>query len=115
MFAAWELHCRAVRDAGHAGLRMALKDRWRESIARLLHRAIHQGCGFVIRVSRLKRKVVNDDGRTLPLVDGLPEWSTVEVPRQIQVPATTKSPARVAKVVLRYGTVLLPVGQLIPG
>lgn len=80
----------------------------------VMHRAKHQGCGFVIRASRLKRKVLTEDGRTLPLDEVLKEWSAVGTARSIQVPATGKSPARIAQVTLRYGTVSLPVGRPTP-
>lgn len=80
----------------------------------VLHRAQSQGGGFVIRVSRLKRKVLAEDGRTLPLAEVLQEWPARGTTRPIQVPATGKSPARIAHVVLRYGTVSLPVGRLTP-
>ena len=80
----------------------------------VLHRAVHQGCGFVIRVSRMKRKVLTEDGRKLPLVEVLPEWPDVGNTRRISVPATHKSPARVAHMTLRYGTVSLPVNRLTP-
>jgi hypothetical protein len=80
----------------------------------VMHRAKWQGCGFVIRAARLKRKVVTEDGRTLPLDEVLQEWSAVGRTRPIQVPATGQSPARVAHVRLRYGTVFLPVGRSTP-
>jgi hypothetical protein len=80
----------------------------------VLQRATWQGCGFVIRVSRLQRKVLTEDGRTLPLNEVLKEWSAVGTTRPIQVPATATSPARVAHVTLRSGTVSLPVGRLTP-
>lgn len=80
----------------------------------VMHRAKQQGCGFVIRASRLKRKVLTEDGRTLPLDEVLKEWAAVGLTRSIQVPATGKSPARMAQVTLRYGTVLLPVARPTP-
>lgn len=80
----------------------------------VMHRAVQQGCGFVIRVSRMKRKVLTEDGRTLPLEEVLQEWPSTGEVREIQVPAKAQSPARVARVTLRYGTVSLPLGRLTP-
>lgn len=80
----------------------------------VLHRAKRQNCGFVIRVSRLTRKVLTEDGRQLPLDHVLREWPAVGKTRSIQVPATKQSPARTAQMTLRYGTVSLPVGRLTP-
>jgi hypothetical protein len=80
----------------------------------VFHRAKHQGCGFVIRVSRMKRKVVTEDGRTLPLEKVLQEWAPRGEVREIRVPAKGKVPSRKAKVELRYGTVSLPLGRLTP-
>lgn len=80
----------------------------------VMWRAVHNGSGFVIRVSRLKRKVLTTDGRTLPLADVLAEWPAVGDTRQITVPATTTSPKRIATMTLRYGTVSIPVGRLTP-
>lgn len=80
----------------------------------VLHRAKHQGCGFVIRASRLKRHVLTAEERKLPLQEVLQEWSAVGPTRAISVPARGQSPARVAHVTLRYGTVSLPVGRQTP-
>ena len=88
-------------------------DRGADDIEVLL-RAIHQGCGFVIRVSRLKRKVVTADGRTRSLEEVLREWTATGDTQPITVPATPKSAARVAQLTLRFGTVSLPVARLTP-
>jgi hypothetical protein len=80
----------------------------------VMHRAKRQGCGFVIRASHLKRNVLTEDGRSLPLGEVLKEWSAVGATRSIQVPAIGKSPARTAQVTLRYGTVSLPVARTTP-
>ena len=107
---------RVIDAVGHPPAGVTYKivcDRGADDIE-VMHRARAQGHGFVIRVSRLKRKVLTDDGRTLPLDEVLKEWSGVGPTRPIQVPATGKSAARVAHVTLRYGTVSLPVGRLTP-
>ncbi len=80
----------------------------------VMHRALQQGCGFVIRASRMKRKVLTEDGRTLPLDDVPREWTQRGDVREIHVPAKGRSPARVAQVTLRHGTVSLPLGRLTP-
>jgi len=75
-------------------------------------RALHHGCGFVIRAARLNRKVQTLDGRTLPLsgfLDALPVYGT----RPVAVKATTKHPARTAQVELRFGTLDLPVPKVL--
>ena len=71
-------------------------------------RAIHQGCGFVIRASRLNRKVITEDLRTLPLSQVLAELP-LQGERDIAVPAQGKQRARTARVTLRLGSVSLPV------
>ena len=80
----------------------------------VLFRAVHNDAGFVIRVSRMKRRVLTTDGRTLPLEEAIAEWSPVQGTREITVPKTTTSPQRTATVTLRYGAVSLPVGRLTP-
>jgi hypothetical protein len=70
-------------------------------------RAIRQGCGFVIRASKLNRKVLASDGRPLPL-DQLPrEWSAQGM-REISVKDETSRKPRVARLEIRFGEVLLP-------
>jgi hypothetical protein len=75
-------------------------------------RALHNGCGFVIRVAQLKRNVQTPDGRTLQLakyLDELPAYGE----RDVAVKATFKQPARTARVTLRFGEVLLPLPSII--
>lgn len=70
-------------------------------------KALHNNCGFVIRASRLQRKVLTPDGRPLKLaerMDELPACGT----REIHVPAHAKRPSRTAVVELRYGEVFIP-------
>ena len=70
-------------------------------------RALHHGCGFVIRAARLHRKVETLDGRTLPLKQFLDELPT-HGERAGAGNATATQPARTARVTLRFGEVLLP-------
>jgi hypothetical protein len=70
-------------------------------------RALHHGCGFVIRAARLNRKVQTLAGRRLPLKQFLEELPT-HGQRDVAVKATAKQPARTARVTLRFGEVLLP-------
>ena len=74
----------------------------------VFQRAIHQGCGFVIRASRLNRKVITKEGQTLPLSQVLAELP-LQGERDIAVPAQGKQRARTARVTLRFGSVSLPV------
>lgn len=71
------------------------------------HRAIHQGCGFVIRASRMNRIVHTLDGRKLSLANFLNELPP-QGERTIDVPAKGKHPARKACLTLRYGEARLP-------
>ena len=74
----------------------------------VFQRAIHQGCGCVIRASRLNRKVLTEDGRNVPLSQALAAWPP-QGERDIAVPARGKQPARTARVTLRFGSVSLPI------
>jgi hypothetical protein len=74
-------------------------------------RAMRQGCGFVIRASRLNRKVQTIDGRTMPL-DHLPrEWQSVGV-HELTVKDETTGKSRVARLEIRFGEMLLPKPQI---
>ena len=75
-------------------------------------RAVHNGCGFVIRAAQRRRKVQTLDGRTLPLAQFLDELPT-HGEREVAVKATFKQPARSARVALRFSEVLLPVPSVI--
>lgn len=78
----------------------------------VMWRARHQGCGFVIRAARLKRKIITPDGRKLPLNEYLAELPT-QGTREVSVPATAKALARIATVTLRYGEVLIPLSTVL--
>ena len=78
----------------------------------VFHRAITQGCGFVIRAGKLNRKVLTIDGRLLPLSDVLAEWMP-QGERDIAVPAKDKQPSRVARMAIRFGTVCIPVPKIL--
>ena len=74
-------------------------------------RALRQKCGFVIRASRLNRKVLHES-RKLPLaqlLDQLPARTT----RQLGVRPSHNVPGRTAVVELRFGQVLVPVPKVI--
>jgi len=73
----------------------------------VFHRALHQGCGFVIRAARLNRKVQTLDGRSLSLASFLKELPQ-QGEREIAVPAKGNHPPRTARVCLRFGEVQLP-------
>jgi hypothetical protein len=75
-------------------------------------RALHNGCGFVIRAAQRHRKVQTLDGRTLPLSKFLDELPT-HGEREVAVKATLKQPTRTARVALRFSEVLLPVPSVI--
>ena len=75
-------------------------------------RAVHNGCGFVIRAAQRRRKVQTLDGRTLPLAQFLDELPTYGE-REVAVKATFKQPARSARVAVRFSVVLLPVPSVI--
>ena len=68
----------------------------------VFHRALRQGCGFVIRAARLNRKVQTLDGQSLSLGAFLNGLSTHGA-RDIEVPAKGKHPKRTACVSLRFG------------
>lgn len=78
----------------------------------VMWRALHNGCGFVIRAARLKRKILTPDGRKLPLDEYLVELPT-QGTREVSVPATAKTLARTATVTLRYGEVLIPLSNVL--
>lgn len=73
----------------------------------VFQRALHHGCGFVIRAARLNRKVLSLAGRALTLAEFLDELPS-HGERDIAVKATSSQPARTARVTLRWGEVLLP-------
>lgn len=75
----------------------------------VMWRALHNGCGFVIRASRLNRKVTTVDGRQMPLMEVLANLPAVGATRTIIVPATKKTKQRIATVTLRYGTIWIPL------
>jgi len=76
----------------------------------VMWRALHNGCGFVIRASRLKRKVLlTAEGGTVPLLDVLAKLPAVGATRTVTVPATQRTKQRTATVTLRYGTVWIPL------
>lgn len=75
----------------------------------VMWRALHNDCGFVIRASRLKRKVVRADGRKMPLLEVLADLPAVGATRTVLVPKTKKTRQRIATVTLRYGTVWIPL------
>ena len=74
----------------------------------VFQRAIHQGCGCVIRASRLNRKVITSEGQALPLSQVLAALPP-QGERDIPVPAQGNQRARTARVTLRFGSVSLPV------
>jgi hypothetical protein len=74
-------------------------------------RAIRQGCGFVIRASKLNRQVRATDGRALKL-DRLPAQWPVQSVREISVKEQGRRKARKARVELRFGEVLLPLPRI---
>lgn len=73
----------------------------------VFYRALHLGCGFVIRASHLNRKVLDDQGRPLPLSTWLAQQPGQGQQRQ-RVRAKGDQPAREAVLTLRYGQVRLP-------
>ncbi len=75
-------------------------------------RAIHHGCGFVIRAARLNRRVETLEGCEQSLaefIDSLPAQGE----RDVKVNATSKQPARTARVTLRFGQVAVPVPKVV--
>ncbi len=70
-------------------------------------RAQLQGCGWVIRASKLNRFVNSADGRRLELKDLLNELP-VSGSKQVHVPATPKTAARTAVVEVRFGSLSFP-------
>lgn len=70
-------------------------------------RAQQQGCGWVIRASKLNRFVISEDGRRLALSALLGELP-VSGSKQVYVPATPKSAARTAVVELRFCSMAFP-------
>jgi len=77
----------------------------------VLWRARHNGCGFVIRGSRMQRKVLSPDGRELPLVDYLAELPVQGETRVVTAQSKKKGVTRQATVSLRFGEVLIPLSR----
>ncbi len=77
----------------------------------VMWRAKFNGCGFVIRVSHLQRKVVTADQRTMSVAEYLAELPAVGATREVEVQGTKKSPARTAVCTLRYGNVSIPLSK----
>jgi hypothetical protein len=105
---------RVVDDVGRApaGVRWVhVCDRGADDIE-VMWRSIYQGCGFVIRASRLTRKIITPVGVKLPLKDYLETLSTHGT-RKVKVRATSKSPERIATVTLRYGQVDIPLSTVL--
>jgi hypothetical protein len=71
-------------------------------------RALHHGCGLVIRAGRLNRKVQTPAGRSLSLKEFLDELPALGR-REVAVKATAQQSARTAQVELRFGEVVLPL------
>lgn len=78
----------------------------------VMWRALHNGCGFVIRAARLKRKIITPNERNLPLNEYLAELPTHGT-REVSVLPTAKAPARAATVTLRYGETRIPLGPVL--
>ena len=74
-------------------------------------RALHNGCGFVVRAAKLHRLVQAQDGRTLPLRELLDELPTVGE-RLVSVKASSAQAARTATVQLRFAEIVLPVPKV---
>lgn len=77
----------------------------------VMWRALHNRCGFVIRASRLNRKIITNDGRNITLVtylSELPDHGT----REVFVPGKKGAPSRIATVTLRYGEVQIPLPSI---
>lgn len=75
-------------------------------------RAVHQGCGFLIRAAKLHRNIVTLQNQKTPLET----WLSALPPqgeRQIAVKATAKEPARQATVTLRFGEICLPAPRVL--
>lgn len=73
----------------------------------VMSRALHQGCGFVIRAGRLNRQLRTLDGRELSVEQRLQELPA-QGTREVCVPARPQQPARTAMVELRFAAVVLP-------
>ena len=78
----------------------------------VMWRAVDQGQGFVIRASRLKRKIITPFETTVPLKDYL-ETLSPHGTREVKVQATSKSPSRIATVTLRFGEVFIPLSSVV--
>ena len=78
----------------------------------VMWKAVGNGCGFVIRASRLNRNVKALDGTLSPLHTFLQTLSD-RGHREISVRATKKMRARTADVTMRYGTVDLPLPRIL--
>lgn len=76
----------------------------------VMWRAIHNGCGFVIRASHLNRKVMmTADGPQMSLREVLANLPAAGATRTVIVPATKNTKQRTATMTLRYGTVWIPL------
>lgn len=73
-------------------------------------RAIRQGCGFVIRASKLNRRVLTVEHQPLKL-DQLPQSWQASGEKKLQV-RTAAGKSRQASLEIRYGEVLLPLPQI---
>jgi hypothetical protein len=78
----------------------------------VMWRAVYWNCGFVIRASRLTRKILTPDGIQQSLKDYLATLPPVGT-REIQVRANTKTAARTAVVTLRFGQVDVPLSSVL--
>ena len=83
----------------------------RTTIKVFLHCLVKR-CGFVIRASRLHRYVHADDGRKLRL-KALLEELPAHAERIVAVKATSKQPARAARLALRFAEIRLPRPRVI--
>lgn len=70
-------------------------------------RALHQGCGWVIRACRLNRCVLTPDGQETTLEDHLGQQPVSRI-ETLEVPAIGKTGSRTALLHLRYATVQVP-------
>lgn len=75
-------------------------------------RALGQGCGFVIRASKLNRKILTPAGDEVTLDQAVRAWPQQGV-REIAVRATEQQPARKAVCALRWGEVRLPQPRIV--
>lgn len=75
----------------------------------VLHRAKYNGCGFVIRGSRLQRKIITPDGRKLPLAKYLAELPAQGETRAVTAQSKKKGVTRKACVTLHFGELFIPL------